>query len=461
MVIDFKEILKSCDIRGVYPTPLGEHQAERLGQAIGFFLKSQKHLSIRVVVGHDIRASSANLSNALILGLKKSGLKIFDMGLVSTPMLAFGSRFLNTPVGIMVTASHNPPEYNGFKFFNYGDPSSPDWISKIYQIFKTEQACKGAGIVENQELLLTYRNVLLRELGKSFSGFKVVVDVGNGMAAMTVPPVLQSLGCSVTIMNGQMDPSFASRGPDSSSFLALKKLGEQVVEHQAQLGLAFDGDADRVSFVDDQGRIFPNDYILCLFAENFLKNNKNAKVVYDSKCSEWVAEIVRREGGKPILERSGHSFIFSRMQAEKAFMGGEVSGHFFLPGGFPGDALYAALKLMEILKSQNKSLGFFYDIYPRRYSTQDVKVEMNENLFNEISDQFKKVAMELSAKISTQDGIRVVLEDSWCLVRQSVTEPKIIFRFESTSREALVKTIHVFLNQHSMLENHVLEAIES
>lgn len=392
------EILKACDIRGVYPKPLGNAQAERIGLALGRMVKEDASRNIKVVVGHDIRNSGESLSKSLIHGLRNTGLKVVIAGMVSTPLLAFATRFSGASVGIMITASHNPPEYNGFKFFPLGLPASTVWMERLYITLKNEIFRKGAGVVEKKDFYPDYRNALVNTVAQNFHEIKIVVDTGNGAAALTAPMVLEALHCDLDVTNAEPNGRFPGRGADSSHPKVLEALSERVRKTKARMGAAFDGDGDRVSFVDEKGREVPNDVILCLFARDWLKNHKKAKVVYDGKCSPWVEKTIQEAGGMPLLERSGHSFIFSRLQMEKAALGGEASGHFFLPGSFPGDALYACLKLLELMKESGQALSELCRAFPTRVSTHDIKFDMTPDMANQLYESLNARAREMGGK---------------------------------------------------------------
>lgn len=453
------EILKACDIRGVYPRPLGNSQAKIIGLAVGTLIKDESHRNIKVVVGHDIRHSSEKLSQSLIQGLHKTGLKIVDAGLVSTPLLAFATRFSGASIGVMVTASHNPPQYNGFKFFTQGFPASIFWINKFYELIKKGNFRKGAGVLEKKDFFPDYRNALVNELAINFNGFRLVLDTGNGMAALTAPLVLTALHCDLRIMNGTPNGVFPGRGADSSSPQALAAIGTKVKRSKAHLGVAFDGDADRVSFVDEKGVVVPNDLILCLFAKSFLKGNKVDGVVFDVKCSDIVEKTVLEAGGKPLLERSGHSFIFNRILHEKALMGGEASGHFFLPGAFPGDALFACLKLMEIMKESNQSLSQLSQPYPARVSSHDIKVEFPSEKLHHLYDSLKSRAIQMGGTVSNVDGVRAVFSDGWGIIRMSVTESVLSFRFEGPSAKQLTSLAEMWLQDLPELQAEVISGL--
>lgn len=454
------EILKACDIRGIYPKPLGLSQAEQVGFAVGTLIKEESHRNIKIVVGHDVRDSSPNLNKALIQGLRNTGLKIVDAGLVSTPLLAFATRFSGASVGIMITASHNTAEYNGFKFFLQGLPASTGWIGRLYNVLRKQVFRKGAGVVEKKDFYADYRNALVNTVAQNFQGLKMVVDPGNGSAALTAPMVLEALNCDLELLNGGPDGRFPGRGADSSHPETLEALGEKVRKTKAKLGVAFDGDGDRVSFVDEKGREVPNDIILCLLAEALLKRQKNTRVVYDGKCSGLVEKKIREKGGTPLLEKSGHTFIFERMQKDKAILGGEASGHFFLPGAFPGDALFTSLRVLEILKENGVSLAQYSDQFPPRVSTHDVKLVLAPDLVTKLLEALKSRAQAMGGEVSTIDGIRSVFPEGWGIVRMSVTEAVLSCRLEAVNAKKLKSLITEWFQDVPEIGEKILERIQ-
>jgi phosphomannomutase / phosphoglucomutase len=454
------EILKAFDIRGIYPKPLGASQAELIGLAVGTIIKEEANRNIKVVIGRDIRNSSENLNKSLVHGLKITGLKIVDAGIVSSPLLCFASRVSGSALGVMITASHNPPEYNGFKFFLQGVPASAIWMEGFFSILKNQKFKKGAGVVEKKDFYPDYRNALVNTVAQNFQGLKIVVDPGNGSAALTVPKVLESLHCEVEVVNAKVDGLFPGRGADSSDPKTLQALGEKVKKSKARLGVAFDGDGDRASFVDEKGVEVPNDVILCLFAAHFLKRHKNLKVVYDGKCSDWVEKSVEAEGGTAILERSGHSFIYNRMLKEKALLGGEASGHFFLPGSFPGDALYACLRLLEVMKESRLSLYELRRPYPVRVSTHDVKFEIPADKTEQLYEALDDRAKDMGGKVSKIDGVRAVFEEGWGILRRSVTEPYVSCRLEAPTTAKLTSLVEGWFKDFPELQQLILKKIK-
>lgn len=459
--MDFPEdILKPCDIRGAAPSPLSADVARRVGLAVGAFVKSRPGLNLKAVTGCDVRESGPGLKDALLAGLKASGLKVYDVGLVSTPLLAYATRVTAAAVGVMVTASHNSPGDNGFKFFDAGGPFVPESLEELYALLRSGVSRKGAGVVEPRDFLGEYRNALVRSVAHNLRRLKLVVDTGNGAAALTAPPTFDDLGCEVVLMNGRPDGRFPGRGPDCSDPRALKKLGERVLRERAFAGVAFDGDGDRAALTDERGRVVPPDYVLAFLASWYLSRHPGAKVVYDGKCSDVVERAVREAGGEPLLERSGHAFIHARMRREGALLGGEASGHYFLPGDFPGAALFAVLQALEALRAKGLSLSQAADQYPRRISTHDVKIPAAVRDPEELFHALKERAREMGARVSQMDGVRAVFEDGWGIIRLSVTEPVVSCRLEASGKKALQRIAKEWVGGVPELQEAVLKRIE-
>jgi phosphomannomutase / phosphoglucomutase len=457
MNLVFSDILKSCDIRGIYPKSLGNHHAEQIGLAVGTLVKEEYRQNIKVVVGHDNRNSSVSINRWLVQGLRNTGLKIVDAGMVSSPLLAYATRFSGASLGVMITASDSSPEYNGFKFFIQGVPVSLAWMERFYSVLKSQTFRKGAGVVEKKSFYADYRNALVNTLAQNFQGLKITVDLGNGTAALTVPMVLEALHCEVDLLNAEPDGDYPGRGADSSQPMVLEVLGESVRKTKSQLGVAFDGDGDCIHFVDEKGREVPNDLILCLFAGDLLKRQKNVSVVYDGKCSDLIEKTVCDLGGTPLLEKTGHSFVFNRMKKDKSILGGEAGGHFFLPGSFPGDTLYACLRLLELLKGSSKTLSAACDAFPIRVSTHDVKLEIPVETIPSFYGVLKTRALEKGAKVSTLDGVRAVFEEGWGIVRSSATEHFLSCRFEAPTRDKLTQLIKEWFVDYPDLRQEILK----
>jgi len=428
-----ESILKPCDIRGLTPDPLGLDQSFQVGRAVGTYLRGQGQGDRKVVIGGDIRESSPALLSRLSAGLQASGMKVIEAGIVSTPLLAYAVRHAEAAAGVMVTASHNPPAYNGFKFFLEDGTAPIEWVHGLYDVIRCGEFQEGVGTRETRDFLPDYREALVASLSGSFRGFSLVVDIGNGATALTAPSVLEALGCEVTWMNERVDPQFKGRGADSSHLPALAPLGVRVREKGAALGAAFDGDGDRITFVDDQGHPLPNDDALGLIARHYLRRQPGGKIVYDGKSSGHLERVVSEAGGIPLLERTGHVFIHTRMRKEGALLAGEASGHFFLPGMFPGDALFTLLAFIEVLQGLGMPLSKAREAFPPRVSSNDLKVHFEMDRLPALVGKLARRARALGANVSELDGVRAVFPEGWGIVRASVTEPVLSCRFEAQS----------------------------
>jgi phosphomannomutase/phosphoglucomutase len=454
-----QEVLLSGHVWGLYPKPLGPSRAEQIGLAIGTMVKEETHRNIKVVIGHDNRQSSEALNRVFVEGLRNTGLKIVDAGLVSSPLLAYANRFSGASLGIMITGSHHPPEYNGFKFFIRGVPPPLPWMERLYSVLKSQTFRKGAGVVEKKNFYADYRNALVNTLAQNFQGLKITVDAGHGTAALTVPPVLEALHCDVDLLNAESNGAHPGKVAGRSHSMVLEALGERVRKTKAQLGVAFDGDGDCVNFVDEKGREVPNDLVLCLFAADLLKREKNLGVVYDGKCSDLVEKTVRDLGGTSFVEKTGHSSIFNRMKKDKIILGGEANGHFFLPGSFPGDSLYACLRLLEFLKGGQKSLSAVCNGFPVRVAIHDVDLKMPAEMMGPFFETLKSRALEKNAKVSTLDGVRAVFEEGWGIVRPAA-ESFLSCRFEASTTSKLAQLIKAWLSDYPDLRQEILGKIE-
>jgi phosphomannomutase/phosphoglucomutase len=449
-------ILKPCDIRGLTPNPLGPEQAYQVGLAVGTHVQNESSKNLTAVVGFDIRESSPALVHRLMEGLKETGMKVVDAGAVSTPLLAFATRHSGAAIGVMVTASHNPPAYNGFKFFHTDGSASIAWLYVLYEILRNGTFRNGVGSINPWDFLDEYKDTLVKTIQKSFRGLKLVVDLGNGASVLTAPKVLEALGCETEWMNEKIDPLFSGRGADSSHLPALEPLGRRVRETGSLMGAAFDGDGDRITFVDDMGFPLPNDDALCLLAGHYLKASPGGIVVYDAKSAGHVDETIRKAGGIPILERTGHVFIHNRMQKEGALLAGEASGHFFLPGMFPGDALYTLLVFAAMLKDQDQPLSTIRKKFPLRVTSNDLKVRFEMDALPSLTGSLAKRARDLGADVSEVDGVRAVFKDGWGIVRASVTEPVLSCRFEAGNRAVIRQMVETWFDGVPALRDELM-----
>jgi phosphomannomutase / phosphoglucomutase len=422
-------IFKDCDIRGVYGPELNADTAYRLGRATGMRLRGRE-----TVVGGDLRVSTPILKAALLEGLIRSGAHVIDLGILPTPTLYFAKRRLGAYGGIMVTASHNAAQYNGFKLM-FGDlPITPEELQEIAQQMQGGDFVEAPGACRSQEMLTDYQTFLRQ----AFPGLKhhdLVVDAGNGSLSEVAPAVLRQLGQHVDALYCVPDGTFPHRDPNPAVPSHLKDLCQRVRATGAELGVAYDGDGDRVIFVDGRGQVLPADRTLVLLLRYLLQRQPGAGIVYDLKSSSVVANETLAAGGRPLMERSGHAFIKRRMLAEQAILAGEISGHYFFAELGGDDALYATLLLLRVLDDLGQTLTTAMDSVPAYPITPDLRLPCSADRARRILDEFQAAFRDLP--IDTLDGVRVRFPHGWALARISVTEPLLTLRFEAHTQEDL------------------------
>ncbi len=431
-------IFRSYDIRGVVGGSLTNDAVVQIGLAIG----SEAHAlgQQTVVVARDGRLSSVSLQESLVQGLLASGRDVVDIGLTPTPVLYFATHYLDTRTGVMVTGSHNPPEYNGLKIVMNGQALSGDAIQAIRRRIEQQDYTSGQGSLQHLEIVPDYIRRVSEEIPVSLGReLKVVVDCGNGVPGIVAPHILRAIGHDVIELYCEVDGEFPNHHPDPSEPANLEDLILLVRHEDADLGLAFDGDGDRLGVVDRAGNIIWADRQLMLFARDVLSRNPGAKIVYDVKCSGRLADVIREAGGEPLMWKTGHSLIKSKMRETGALLGGEMSGHICFKERWYGfdDALYAAARLLEILVNADVPPEQVFASLPGGVATPELRIDMPESRHAEFMEQLKQAAAFPDATITDIDGLRVDLADSWGLVRPSNTTPSIVLRFEGDDAHAL------------------------
>jgi phosphomannomutase/phosphoglucomutase len=443
-------IFKDCDIRGVYGPELSEYTALRLGRAVGTRLAGQQ-----VVVGGDLRVSTPALKAALIAGLRASGAHVIDLGLLPTPAFYFGKKRLGAYGGAMVTASHNPARYNGFKLM-FGDlPVTPEDLQSLEQQMAAGEFATGEGGYQQVRVLPDYMASLCGAF-RGLGAHHVVVDAGNGSMGTVAPQVLRQLGQRVEELYCEPDGTFPYRDPNPAVAGHLTDLCRRVPASGAELGLAYDGDGDRVAFVDERGRVQPADRTLVLFVRYLLLRNPGASVVYDLKSSSVVAEEILAAGGRPLMERSGYAFIKRRLLIEGAILGGEISGHYFFGELGGDDALYASLFLLKVLDELGAALGEAMDAVPAYPITPDLRLPCPADCARRILAELLKAFRDYP--LNTLDGVRIQFPRGWALARTSVTEPLITLRFEARSPQALAEIQSQVRRRSPLLDKLMAEA---
>ncbi len=431
-----ESIFRAYDIRGIYGETLNEDHAYEIGRALGSLVFENGEQ--QVAVGRDVRRSSAPLAEALVRGLMASGRDVVDIGVVPTPVLYFACFQLGSGSGVMVTGSHNPPEYNGFKFTIGGECLSPEQIVALRERILSGNLLQGHGTYRQQDMLPAYQQRVLGDI-HLIRPLKVVIDGGNGSAGDLASELLRQLGCEVYALYCEPDGSFPNHHPDPSDPANLQALMLQVQAVEADLGIAFDGDGDRIGVVDGHARIVWPDQLLMLLANDVLLRNPGADIIYDVKSTRHLAPYVLSNGGRPIMWKSGHSLMKAKMRETGALLGGEFSGHIFFKERWYGfdDALYAAARLLEVLASDSRPPSELFDELPSSLSTPELRVGLAEGASFLLMRRLKELAHFPEARVSNLDGLRVEFEDSWGLVRPSNTTPALVFRFEGDSDAAL------------------------
>ncbi|HQT26376.1 MAG TPA: phosphomannomutase/phosphoglucomutase [Burkholderiales bacterium] len=431
-----KEIFKAYDIRGIVGKTLTPDVVEGIGQALGSEAREKGQQAI--VIGRDGRLSGPELSQALAKGIMASGIDVIDIGLVATPMVYFATHHLGTGSGVMVTGSHNPPEYNGLKMVIAGDTLSGESIQTLYKRCEIGNFSKGSGKYSSQDISTAYLERIAEDV-KLARPMKIVVDCGNGAPGAYAPRLYKMLGCEVTELYCEVDGNFPNHHPDPSHLENLNDLVAELKKGDAEIGLAFDGDGDRLGVVTKDGSIIFPDRQLMLFAADVLSRNPGAQIIYDVKCTRNLAPWIRKHGGIPVMWKTGHSLIKSKMKETGAHLAGEMSGHVFFKERWYGfdDGLYAGARLLEILSHQPDIDESLHSL-PDTVSTPELQIKLKEGENYALIERLQTHAsFERAKDIAKLDGLRVEYEDGFGLARSSNTTPVIVLRFEGDDPDAM------------------------
>ena len=433
------EIFKAYDIRGIVGRTLTVEAVENIGHAIGSEAIARKQTE--VAIGRDGRESGPELSAALARGLRASGIDVVDVGMVATPMVYFTTYALNTHSGVMVTGSHNPPEYNGLKMMLGGDTLAGDDIQALRARIEGGDLTQGSGSYRTHDIREAYLSRIVGDANgvKLARPMKIAIDCGNGVAGAFAPELYRRLGCEVQELFCEVDSRFPNHHPDPSQPKNLQDLIAALKAGDAEIGLAFDGDGDRLGVVTKNGKIIYPDRQLMLFADDVLSRNPGAEIIFDVKSTRHLFKWIRDRGGKPLLWKTGHSFIKAKLKETGAPLAGEMSGHVFFKDRWYGfdDALYAGARLLEIL-SKAPDLTAALESLPDAVSTPELHVPTAEGENYTLMDALKKNSTFNGAQeIITIDGLRVEYADGFGLARPSNTTPVIVLRFEAETKAAL------------------------
>lgn len=434
--MDFNpKVFREYDVRGVVGTDLNDKFVRELGKSIGTYA-GLKGVS-RMTLGRDCRLSSEGYRAAMLEGLLSAGVDVTDIGMCATPMLYFSIRELGAEGGVMITGSHNPPDFNGFKICIGPDTIYGDQIQELRTIMESGRYSRGTGSFSEKDITDSYSDFICRNV-KVESGLEVVIDAGNGVGGLFALPLLEGYGCRVTPLHCEVDGRFPNHFPDPTVPENLAEVIARIKSNGADVGIAFDGDADRIGVVTDAGEILWGDELLLLFSRFILQENPGAAIIGEVKCSNRLFDDIARHGGRPIMWKAGHSLIKGKMKEEKALLAGEMSGHIFFADRYFGydDAIYAAVRMLEILSSSGKRLSELMSDVPRAFNTPEIRIDCPDSIKFQVVDELRE-HFRRQMKIIDIDGVRIPFDDGWGLIRASNTQPVLVLRFEAQSEKRL------------------------
>ncbi len=438
-------IFRGYDLRGIVDKDLNPEIVEAIGKAYGTYLRRRK---IRqAVIGRDCRLSGEEFSAAIKKGLNAEGVNVIDIGMVMTQMVYFAQYLFQANGCVVITASHNPYNYNGFKLGRgYSKTTEQEEIQEIKKTVENDLyfVSQEKGNTENRDVTESYIADILKKI-KLKKKFKVVIDSRHGVTGIYIPEVLRRAGCEVIVKNQEPDGNFPAGTPDPTGEKIMKELAEAVLQEKADIGFSFDGDGDRIGTVDSKGKILWNDVLVAIFSREMLERFPGSKIVYNNLCSQVVREVIRQSGGIPVMWRTGHGFIRSKIAAENAPFGGELSGHFFFADNAYGydDGCFAAMRLLEYLSEKNLTLSELYDTFPVYISSPEIKIgcpdDKKEGVIKDLSEKFKAdfpgAQITDDTIIPGDDGIRADFSDGMMIFRYSQNGPYITIKFEAKDQE--------------------------
>lgn len=428
-------IFREYDIRGIVGKDFEPEEMELFARGYGTYLKAKGKR--KVVVGRDCRLTSQAIRDHLVEGVVKTGIDVLDVGMCPTPVLYFAIRHLEADGGLMITASHNPPEYNGFKVCVGPDTIFGDELQELRKVIESGKFEKGKGSVQRQEILEPYWAHISKDI-KIQRPVRLGVDAGNGTAGIAAGPLFKRLGCQTVELFFDPDGSFPNHEPDPTVPENMEILRETVLSQALELGVAFDGDGDRLGVVDERGEVIPGDMLMVIFAREILKEKPGATFIGEVKCSQRMYREIERLGGRAVMWKTGHSLIKNKMKEEGASLAGEMSGHLFFADRYFGydDAIYAACRLLEIISKDSRPLSSYLRDLPQAWATPEIRIPCPEEKKFEVVERAKEI-LKKHHEIIDIDGVRVVFPDGWGLIRASNTSPVLVLRFEAESQQRL------------------------
>jgi len=438
-----RTIFREYDIRGIYEIDLKGKLPYFIGKAFGSYVK-RKNIN-EVCVGGDNRLTTPEIKEKLVKGLIESGINVIDIGIVPTPLLYFSVHFYKFGSGIMVTASHNPPEFNGFKMVLKEGSLYGKEIQKIADMIEKEDFEKGVGEFERKEVIDDYIK-FMEERFKFNKKFKVGIDTGNGTAGPLIEKLFRKLGIEFVGLYLESDGNFPNHLPDPVIPENLRDLIDIVKKYNLDCGFGFDGDGDRLGVVDEKGNILWGDQLLIVYSREVLKERKGEKIIFDVKCSRALEEEIEKMGGIPLMWKTGHSLIENKLHEEKAPIAGELSGHLYFADEYFGydDAIYSSLRLLRIMDKEGKKLSEFFTDVKKYYSTPEIRIEVKDDNKFEIVEKVKNYFSK-KYKINDIDGVKVYYPNGWALLRASNTQPALVVRIEGETEEELEKIKEEFM----------------
>jgi phosphomannomutase/phosphoglucomutase len=431
-----RDIFRAYDIRGIVETALTPDAVEVIGQA--FATESLKQGQKTVVIGRDGRLSSPELSERLSIGLRKGGCDVVDVGMVPTPVLYYATHKLETGTGIMVTGSHNPPQYNGLKMLIAGNTMFGDGIMALHDSIVNGELNEGEGSYTEQDVKGEYMDRIVSDV-KLARPLNIAVDCGNGVAGVLAVELFTRLGCNVTELFCDVDGNFPNHHPDPSKPENLEDLKKAMRDNDLDLGLAFDGDGDRVGILDEKQNILWADRQMMLYAADVLSRKPGAMIIFDIKSTTNLGKYISDHGGDPLMWKTGHSFIKAKMKETGAELAGEMSGHIFFKERWFGfdDGLYSAARMLEILSKHDGTASSLFESLPDSVNTPELQVNFEEGEHYKFMNEFIEKSNFEGAETITIDGIRVNYPNGWGLVRPSNTTPCLVLRFEANDEDTL------------------------
>ena len=429
------EIFREYDIRGIAGKDIDEEDVVILGKAVGTYMI--RNGSTVLALGRDCRLTSDNYAHHFLSGLVSTGCRVIDIGICPTPVLYFAIPHLEAHGGGMITASHNPPEYNGFKICKGADSIHGKQLQEIKKIAEANAFTQGSGEAVTSEIIPHYHEYILGNIHLD-KPLRIGIDAGNGTAGAVAVPLFRAMGCEVHDIYCDMDGRFPNHEADPTVLENMKDLISLVRDNALDLGIGYDGDGDRIGVVDDRGQFIYGDQLMIIFAREILSRKPGATFISEVKCSKTMYDDIEKHGGRAIMWKTGHSLIKKKMKQEKAALAGEMSGHMFFADRYFGydDAVYASCRLMEILSATGKTINELLKGVPATFSTPEIRVACPDNRKFSVVEKATSVLRE-KYKVIDIDGARIVFDDGWGLVRASNTQPALVMRFEALSTDRL------------------------